>query len=130
MKRSKLLLVSLFAVLALTGCGKKNLTCTMDSNISGMESKTTVSIKFNGNKVDSMKSAVDVTLPDSMKDQKQTLIDSYKNSEAASDDVKVSETNDGFRVEASANAKDLGIEDSAKYDDVKKVLESAGYTCK
>ena len=40
------------------------------------------------------------------------------------------ETNDGFRVEASANAKDLGIEDSAKYDDVKKVLESAGYTCK
>ena len=81
-------------------------------------------------KVDSMKSAVDVTLPDSMKDQKQTLIDSYKNSEAASDDVKVSETNDGFRVEASANAKDLGIEDSAKYDDVKKVLESAGYTCK
>ena len=45
-------------------------------------------------------------------------------------DAKVKETKNGFKVEGSADAKTLGTDNEAKYDDVKKALEASGYKCK
>lgn len=127
MKKGKLLAASLLVLLTMTGCGGKKLTCTNEVKQSGVEMNQKISVNFKGDKVDSMKIAIDVTLPDSLKDQKQTMIDSVK-SEVK--DAKVKETKNGFTVEGGADAKDLGTDNDAKYDDVKKTLETAGYKCK
>ena len=129
MKKGKWLAASLLVLLTMTGCGSKGLTCTSESNSLGMEMKNTIKVNFKGNKVDSMKVTVDVTLPDSLKDQKQTMIDSFKENGDV-ENAKVTETKNGFKVEGSANAKDLGTDNNAKYDDVKKALEGSGYKCK
>ncbi len=129
MKKGKWLAASLLVLLTMTGCGSKGLTCTSESNSLGMEMKNTIKVNFKGDKVDSMKVTVDVTLPDSLKDQKQTMIDSFKENGDV-ENAKVTETKNGFKVEGSANAKDLGTDNNAKYDDVKKALEGSGYKCK
>ena len=129
MKKGKWLAASLLVLLTMTGCGSKGLTCTSESNSLGMEMKNTIKVNFKGDKVDSMKVTVDVTLPDSLKDQKQTMIDSFKENGDV-ENAKVTETKNGFKVEGSANAKDLGTDNNAKDDDVKKALEGSGYKCK
>ena len=111
MKKGKWLAASLLVLLTMTGCGSKGLTCTSESNSLGMEMKNTIKVNFKGDKVDSMKVTVDVTLPDSLKDQKQTMIDSFKENGDV-ENAKVTETKNGFKVEGSANAKDLGTDNN------------------
>lgn len=127
MKKGKLLAASLLVLLTMTGCGGKKLTCTNEIKESGIEMNQIIDVNFKGDKVDSMKVTVDVTLPDSLKDQKQTMIDSMKEEVK---DAKVTETKNGFKVTGSTDAKDLGTDNEAKYDDVKKTLEATGYKCK
>lgn len=127
MKKGKLLAASLLVLLTMTGCGGKKLTCTNEIKESGVEMEQKIEVNFKGNKVDSMKVSVDVALPDSLKDQKQTMIDSVK---GEIKDAKVKETKDGFKVEGSMDAKTLGTNNEAKYDDVKKAIEATGYKCK
>ena len=113
----------------MTGCGGKKLTCTSETNSLGMEMKQTIDVNFKGDKVNGMKIAIDVTLPDSMKEQKKTIIESFKKEDTVKD-AKVKETKNGFKVTGSADAEDLGADNEAKYDDVKKALEANGYKCK
>lgn len=127
MKKGKLLAASLLVLLTMTGCGGKKLTCTNEIKESGIEMNQKIDVNFKGDKVDSMKISIDVTLPDSLKDQKQTMIDSVKEEVK---EAKVTETKNGFKVTGSADAKDLGTDNEAKYDDVKKTLEATGYKCK
>lgn len=127
MKKGKLLAASLLVLFTMTGCGGKKLTCTNEIKESGIEMNQKIDVNFKGDKVDSMKISIDVTLPDSLKDQKQTMIDSVKEEVK---EAKVTETKNGFKVTGSADAKDLGTDNEAKYDDVKKTLEATGYKCK
>ncbi len=129
MKKGKLLAASLLVLLTMTGCGGKKLTCTSETNSLGMEMKSTVDVNFKGDKVNAMKIVVDVTLPDSMKEQKKTIMESFEKENTVKD-AKVKETKNGFKVEGSADAKTLGTDNEAKYDDVKKALEASGYKCK
>lgn len=129
MKKGKWILASLLVLFTLTGCGQKGLTCTTETSSTGMEMKSTVTAKFKGDKLNSMKVSVDVTLPDSLKEQKKTMMESFKNDSTVKN-AKIEETKNGFKLEGSANAKDLGTDDNAKYDDVKKALENSGYKCK
>lgn len=130
MKKGILVLSSLVALVGLTGCGKK-LTCTMDNSQSGLEASSKVEVKFKGDNVDSMKVSMDITVPEEYKDEKQGLIDMFKESY---EDVKVTETKNGIRIEADENNSafaGLDIKDkTVSYDDVKKAFEGQGYTCK
>ncbi len=129
MKKGKWLAASLLVLLTMTGCGSKSLTCTSETNSLGMEMKSTITSKFKGDKLNSMKVTVDVKLPESMMSQKKTIMESFEKENTVKE-AKVKETKDGFKVEGSADAKSLGTDNNAKYDDVKKTLESAGYKCK
>ncbi|MCI8544837.1 MAG: hypothetical protein HFH09_01240 [Bacilli bacterium] len=129
MKKGKWLVASLLVLLTMTGCGSKSLTCTSETNSLGMEMKSTISSEFKGDKLNSMKVTVDVKLPESMMSQKKTIMESFEKENTVKE-AKVKETKDGFKVEGSADAKSLGTDNNAKYDDVKKTLESAGYKCK
>ena len=129
MKKGKWILASLLVLFTLTGCGQKELTCTTEESTMGVEMKNTITAKFKGDKLNHMKVSVDVTLPDSLKEQKKKMMESFKNDSSVKE-AKIKETKNGFKVEGSANAKDLGTDEKAKYDDVKKALEKSGYKCK
>lgn len=130
MKKGILVLSSLVALVGLTGCGKK-LTCTMDNSSLGLEAKSTVEVKFKGDSVDSMKVSMDITIPEEYMDEKDDLINQFKDSY---DDVKVTEIKNGIRIEADENSsffQGLDVKDkTVSYDDVKKAFEGQGYTCK
>lgn len=59
MKKFRILACSLVAVLVLTGCGNKTLTCTKTESNSGLDMTQEISIKFKGKKVTNMKVSVD-----------------------------------------------------------------------
>lgn len=129
MKKGKLVIASLLVLLTMTGCGGKKMTCTIEEKSLGMEMKGTVNISFKGDKFSSAKAKMDITLPDSLKDQKDTMLNSFKNSNEMKD-VKVKETKNGFRLTGQLSAEDLGIDDDVSYADAKKELEAGGYKCK
>lgn len=132
MKKGILVISSLVALVGLTGCGKK-LTCTMENSQLGLEMKQKVEVKFKGDTVDTMKIAMDIVVPDKYKDQKQELIDSFKEED---ENMKVTETKDGIRIEADSSSDSSLFDEfdvegkEASYDDVKKAFEAQGYTCK
>ena len=129
MKKGKMLIASLLVLFTMTGCGSKTLTCTSEYKESGVEMGYSISAKFKSDKLNSMKVSVDVTLPENLMSQKQTMIDTMKDTKEI-ENAKITETKDGFKVEGIANAKELGTDNNASYDDVKKTLEAAGYKCK
>jgi len=130
MKRGKLVLLSLVTVLVLTGCGKKELTCTMSAEQNGVNMEQTIEVKFDGNTIDDMSIVMDVEIPENLSSQKDTFKTTY---EAL--DFKVEEIDKGLRLTADRDSKyvkenlDLG-ESKANYDDAKKQFENAGYKCK
>ena len=131
MKKTKLVVPALITLVTLTGCGGKKLTCTMSEKTLGIQNNMSVVVTFKNNKVDKMKATVDMILPDEYKDQKQTLIDTLKDSNK---NIEVIETKDGIRTTISGNSDmagelDLGDE-IVTYDDVKKEFEEQGYNCK
>ena len=131
MKKTKLVVPALITLVTLTGCGGKKLTCTMSEKTLGIQNNMSVVVTFKNNKVDKMKATVDMILPDEYKDQKQTLIDTLKDSNK---NIEVIETKDGIRTTISGNsdmAGELDLDDEiVTYDDVKKEFEEQGYNCK
>lgn len=131
MKKGILVLSSLVALIGITGCGGKKLTCTMENNSLGLEMTQKVEVTFKKDKIDDMKVIMDVKVPDEYKDQKQELIDELKDLEEG---MKVTETKDGIRAEMTAGEddfKELNIDsETVSYEDVKKAFEAQKYTCK
>ena len=131
MKGIKIGLLTFCSLAVLTGCGNKNLSCTMESSTSGMNTTNNVEINFKNDKVEKMKVVMDIEVHDEYKDQKQTLIDSLKQADKT---MEVKETKKGIQVTADENSSyfsKLNLNDNkAKYSDVKKALEDGGFTCK
>lgn len=130
MRKSKLVLLSLISVLVLTGCGKKELTCTMSQTQEGIKMDQTLTVKFDGKTIDDMTIVMDMELPESVQDRKDLLKTTY---EAL--DFKVEDSKKGLKLTADSDSKyikenlNLG-KTEASYDDTKKQLETAGYKCK
>lgn len=130
MRKGKLVLLSLLSVLVLTGCGKKELVCTMNTSQSGVNMDSTVTVKFDGDTVEDMNLVMDMEIPESLQSSKDVLKSTY---EAL--DFKVEDSDKGFKLTADAESKyfkdnlKLG-ESKLKYDDAKKQLEDSGFTCK
>ena len=131
MKKIKMVILPIIAVLVLSGCGSKNLTCTMSTTTSGMKTDSTVEIGLKSNKVETMKVTIDVEIPDEYKDQKQTIIETFENMGTG---MKAKETDKGIRVTADENSSFFdayNIKDGkVKYDDIKEAFEAQNYTCK
>ncbi len=131
MKKAKIILPALVTLLALTGCGGKKLTCTMSQDSMGMEMKNTVNVTFKDDAFDSMNVVMDITVPEEYADSKQELIDTFKESE---EDMKVTETKNGIRLEMSSESEyfeELDVDkDTVTYDQLKALFEDEGYTCK
>lgn len=129
MKKSKLVLLSLITVLVLTGCGKKELTCTMSQTENNIKMDSTVVVNFDGKTVEDMNMTMDVEIPETLQSQKETLKNFYEQAT-----FKVEDTDKGLRLTADKDStffKDLKLgESKANYDDTKDALEAQGFTCK
>lgn len=129
MKSGKLVLLSLVTILVLTGCGKKELTCTMSQTQNGVKMDSEVVIEFDGKTVEDMNMTMDVEIPESLQEQKELLKSSFE-----AQTFKVEESEKGFKLTADAESKffkDLKLgESKASYDDTKEALEVQGFTCK
>ncbi len=128
MKKGILILLAVVAVFGMTGCGEKKLTCKIDNSQLGLEANSTVEIKFKKDTVDSMKVSMDIVVPDEYQDEKKDLMDMFKESY---ENIKVTETNSGIRIESDGNSSDFVVSGvTGSYGDVKKDFEDLGYTCK
>lgn len=131
MKKSKMAILSILAVVLLTGCGgKDSITCTMSSTQSGMTTKQKIEVKLENDKVDTMKVTMDIAIPDEYKDQKQTMIDTFKQMGTGMD---VKETEEGIRVTADESSSFFDSynikEGKVSYDEIKEAFESQNYEC-
>jgi len=131
MKKLKMVILPLVAVLILSGCGNKSLTCTMSATESGMKTNQKVEINLKNNKVDTMKVTIDVEIPDEYADQKQSIMNAFKELGTG---MEVEETEKGIKVTADQDSSYFdayNIKDGkVKYDDIKEAFESQNYTCK
>lgn len=132
MKKLKMVILPLVAVLMLSGCGgNESITCTMSTTTSGMNTDQKVEISLKNNKVDTMKVTIDIEVPDEYKDQKQAMMDAMNELGSG---MEVKETEKGIRVTADQDSSyfdSYNIKDGkVKYDDIKEAFEAQNYTCK
>jgi len=149
LKKFKILACSLVAVLVLTGCGSKTLTCTKSETSSGLDMTQEISIKFQGKKVTNMKVSVDSkAITDAIKnnwDMFVGILDS-KYPESNEEGVKITTQNNAdqhtYKVSIDIDLNKASENALAKYDldgvanansdikEVKAAAEKSGYTCK
>lgn len=148
MKKIKFLLVAVVAVLFVTGCGN-NLTCTKTEEESGIKVSQTISMDFNGNKVNYVKMTVDsVAIDETIKDNWDIFVNILDGQFEPKNEkgIKLSTNNDknkytysvSYEVDLNKADKDaleeIGLENlltsTDSREDVKKDAEADGYTCK
>lgn len=149
MKSFKIFAGSLVAMVLLTGCGTKTLTCTKTEEDSGLSMKEEVTMKFKNNKVNYVKMSIDSTATDDDIKDNWGLFVSFLGSayeEKDEDGIKISVKNDeenyAYKVSIEVDLEKAGEKALAEYDldgiadsnskleDVKKEAEEDGFTCK
>lgn len=129
--KKRYILILLFIVLLLTGCGnKKTLTCTSIDEASTLKKYSTLTIKVNENKIDDMKFVVDIIFPQEYQNQRQAMINEIKTSKPYMQAVLIT---DGIRlITEDKNDSFIGIptDQEISYNELKEVLELQDYTCK
>lgn len=135
MNKRQIIMISIIIIVALTALimmSEKNteyLTCTVDGDFQGMESKTTFTVKVRKNKVKDMNMAIDVKVPENSEISKDDLI-SYINYQGK---MQAKSTTDGVNLTADMSSgyfDTLGLSKESSYNELKGVLELQGYACK
>ena len=148
MKNVKYLLL-VVGIFFLTGCGGggNTLTCTQSSDEAGMKTDMEVSMKFDGDKVNSLKMVMAFTATDqSIKDGWDSavgILDSTFKTQYEKTGITVDSDNDKSKAKYTltievdpnkASKEDLaevGFEDfEGSRESVKKAAEESGFTCK
>lgn len=124
MKKLKFIAFSLIAVISLTGCGTKTLTCTKAYEESGLDMEQQVTMKFKGDKVQTIEITLDNTATDdTVKEYWDTFVSIL--------DSQFEETNeDGVKVETEKNNEKYSYKISMGLDLTKAnedVLEKYGF---
>lgn len=130
-------------LLFLTGCSKK-LNCTKVENETGLNYNEEINVTFNKNKISNFSLKYDISLEeeylsyvDTFKETLESTFSSLKDKKGIKYSVK--DNKNGFVINMSANLKKLDndvkkelnmIETDENYEEMKKDLISAGYTCK
>jgi len=153
MKKIKILLIGLFLVLCLTGCGEKKLLCTDSEKKNGLEFKTEYLILFKKDKINTAKVTFTVDVSDEdYKKEWSTFVNEIERSLSIADlkgktgfKVNSSENKNKGKYQATINidltkaersdASKLYLgysldDDYGTYAEVKEDLESFNFTCK
>lgn len=153
MKKLKYLVIMLFAIIFVTGCGSSNektLTCTNTQEESGLKMEQTIVMKFKDDKVNYVKMTLDNAATDDLIkenwDMFASVLDEQFNTDEETKGVKLTTNNNkdtytySVSIEVDVNEADeeslalYDMEDIAdsdeSYEDVKKSAEEDGYTCK
>ncbi len=150
MKKAKALIAIFCGGLLITGCGKaETLTCTNTQTASGVSMDQTVTIDFNGKKVNNIKMTVDSkATTDIIKKNwdvfASTLDKQYKSKDA--DGIKVTTKNDkdnySYKIDIDIDLNKAKKDSLAEYNlgsiagakgtkkEVKESAEKSGFTCK
>lgn len=152
MKKLKYLVIMLFAIIFVTGCGsnEKTLTCTNTEEESGLKMKQTIVMNFKDDKINNVKMTVDNEATDDLIkenwDMFASALDQQFNTDEETKGVKLTTSNDkdtynysvSIEVDLNeANEESLALYDmediadsDESYEDVKKSAEEDGFTCK
>lgn len=150
MKKAKYLVITLLALLVVTGCGSgKKLTCTKEESSSGIDMKQTITVNFEKDKVSKVKlslnsKATNETIKSNWNLFAETLGKQFSSS--SKEGIKITTKNDSknysylIELEVDVNkAKKEDLEEydmedvldsTESYDDLKKDFEGEGYSCK
>ncbi len=146
MKKFLSLIAVVFCTVLLTGCGgEKKLTCTKTETSSGITMGEKIEMNFKSDKVTTMSLTMTIEIPESLKTQAQTLVnsaESYVKSTYGSSDaitIKSEKKSDlKYDIIVSIDYKNMSDSDKTKfgfsgdesYEVNKQDLEKSGYTCK
>lgn len=149
MKKIKLLLFSLIAIVLLTGCGTKTLTCTMTEEDSGLSMEQQIIAEFKNNEVQKLKISVDSIATNDLIKENWDIFAEALSSEfepTEKEGIKITTENNkekySYKVSMEFDLTKANKEDLSEYDvddianeksrleDVKKAAEESGYTCK
>lgn len=150
MKKIKYLVITLLALLVVTGCGSsKKLTCTKEESSSGIDMKQTITVNFNKDKVSKVKLSLNSKATDENVKSNWNLFSEALGSQFSSsskEGIKITTKDDSknytylIELEIDVNkAKKEDLEDydmedildsNESYSDLKKEFEDQGYSCK
>lgn len=149
MKKLKLFALAIIALLVMTGCGEKTLTCTNTEEASGLEMGQEVVMKFKNDKVNYVKMTIDAkATSDTIKNNWDLFASTLKGqySDTEKEGVKLTTKNDeknySYKISLEVDLEKASEDALAEYDldgiadkdssmeDVKKAAEEDGFTCK
>ena len=138
--------LSLVCVFCVTGCGKGDLSCTKTNNSNeNLKSEQTVNVNFKDKKVSTVDIKEVVNLSEKYEkyaDQlEKNLKTQYGNFKENENGIEIKSTRDGKKITLNVKADLTKMSSDAKNsfkavgtaqtkDEVKKELESQGFTCK
>ncbi len=134
-KKREIIMISIiiiFFLITLIILSEKNtdyLTCKIDGEFNGMESKTTLTIKLRKNKLKDMNMEINVKVPENGEVKKEDLIN-YINYQGK---MKATDTIEGVKLTTDMHSgyfDTLGLSTKTKKEELKQTLELQGYTCK
>lgn len=124
-----IIISALIAIIMISEKNTKYLTCNVNGEFEGMESKTTFTVKLRNNKVKDMNISIDVTVPIDSEISKEEILN-YINYQGK---MKGESTNNGVKLTANMHSgyfDTLGLSKESTYSELKQILELQGYTCK
>ena len=132
MKKFLFLCLSLVAVLGVTGCGERTLTCSMTDNEGDFEIASKAEISYDSDdSIKEVKQVVDINIPEEYASQKSNFIETYK--EIFGEKATVVETTNGVRVTVTGDESLIddirGDIEDVSYDALKKALTDEGFSC-
>lgn len=145
MKKIFMTLVAVVMMFILTGCGTETLTCTMNSEETGMTMDQNINATFVNNEVTDMNMKIDLNLDEEYapyaETMKTTLEEEYKTFSDNGGKVAVTGEGNVININIDLNFKDMTDKQKENLDidfldtfgtkeATAKDLESQGYTCK
>lgn len=127
MKKSLMLVAALSSLIILSGCGGKKLNCEKNSDFPSSTLKSEVKVSFK----DDYATKTETKLVAEFKNE--TNADSYAATYEGKEGYKVKKDKSGKKVTITYSSKvdkDEKKADENKYEKVKDIYESLGYTCK
>lgn len=145
MKGLKILIV-LIGLFCLTGCGNKNLTCTLVDDSNGVKTTQTVKMSYKDDALTKTKMSIEViAIDDEVKDTWNLIMGESVIDDINEDGLKITTENDNKKyrfnttvdidyTKASAELlEEYGFEpydSKITYDEMKRLATEDGYTCK
>ena len=124
-----ILIISFIVMLSMKEAkNTKKLTCYVNGEFYGMESKTTLESSVKNNEIKKMKISIDVIIPVQYESEKQNLINSIR----SQGKMDVVSTKDGIKLKTGMNSeyfKTLGLSKTTSYGELREALEAQGYDC-